>query len=312
MCATLAPYLSAGKLAALRTGWTDWAAIVGTLNTAAGVPLDEIESFTRLAQRLVPPLPVTPPWLSVTPKLYAIALHALALFWRFGSLGAYGEQALQAWHGFFIYAQVRCTANSFLGACKRLVEQAALQGQPVASLKLDDGQRRGASKTKGARLASRPGDGRFRGSKDAQRSTVARTSRAEKEMCLWVIRHAGGACGVWMPSMHERCWISPRPMSMPMMSWWVRKRPLTRWQPWCERKFTSWFHVLCHGQRERLIGPCLSVKMASLASVPVALPLGASTVVHSLDIENFWWSFRAVREKKAIHANETLFLTQKF
>jgi len=116
MCTTLAPYLSAGKLAALRTGWTDWAAIVGTLNTAAGVPLDEIESFTRLAQRLVPPLPATAPWLSVTPKLHAIALHAPAFLWRFGSLGAYGEQALEAWHGFFIYAQARCTANSFLGA----------------------------------------------------------------------------------------------------------------------------------------------------------------------------------------------------
>jgi len=55
ICAALAPYLSAGKLAALRTGWTDWAAIVGTLNTAADVPLVEVESFTRLTRALEPP-----------------------------------------------------------------------------------------------------------------------------------------------------------------------------------------------------------------------------------------------------------------
>ena len=48
-----------------------------------------------------------------------------------------------------------------------------------------------------------------------------------------------------------------------------------------------------------------------MTSVPVALPLGVYTVVHSLAIANFLWGFRAVREKKAIHANNTLFFSQK-
>ena len=190
VCAALAPYLPTGKLAALRTGWTDWAAIVGTLNSAADIPLTEIESFARLARGLVPPLQVAFPWLSVTPKLHALAHHAPAFLRRFGSLGAYGEQALEAWHGFFNYSQARCTADSFLGACKRLVEQAALQRQPGATSELANGQRRMPSQKAGARLATRPNDGRLRRNKDVQRGTVAGDSRADEEMCQWAKKRA--------------------------------------------------------------------------------------------------------------------------
>jgi len=37
----------------------------------------------------------------VIPNLHALALHAPSFLWRFGSLGAYGEQALEAWQGVF-------------------------------------------------------------------------------------------------------------------------------------------------------------------------------------------------------------------
>ena len=78
VCGALAPYLAVDKLATLRAGWTEWAAKVGTLNTASDVPLAEIESFTRLARGLMPPLRSAFPWLNVTPKLHAIAHHAPA------------------------------------------------------------------------------------------------------------------------------------------------------------------------------------------------------------------------------------------
>jgi len=190
MCAALAPYLSAGKLAALRTGWTDWSAFVGTLNTAADVPLDEIESFTRLAWGLVPPLQVAFPWLSVTLKLHALALHAPAFLWWFRSLGAYGEQALEAWHGFLNYAKARCTADSFLGACKKLVEQAALQRQPGATSELANGIRCMPSNKAGTRLATRANDRRLRSSKDTLRGTMAGDSRANEEMFQWAKKRA--------------------------------------------------------------------------------------------------------------------------
>ena len=150
----------------------------------------EIESFTRLARGLVPPLQVAFPWLSVTPKLHALAHHAPTFLRRFGSLGAYGEQALEAWNGFFNYSQARCTADSFLGACKRLVEQAALQRQPGAISELANGQRRTPSQKAGARLATQQNDGRLRRNEDAKRGTVAGDSRVDEEMCQWAKKRA--------------------------------------------------------------------------------------------------------------------------
>lgn len=44
ICDALAPFLPAEQLASLRAGWTDWGAIIGTLNLAADVPEAEIKS----------------------------------------------------------------------------------------------------------------------------------------------------------------------------------------------------------------------------------------------------------------------------
>ena len=136
------------------------------------------------------PLQVAFPWLSLNSKLHALDHQEPALLRRFGSLGTYGEQALDAWNEFFSYAQARCTADSFLLACTRLVERAALQFQPGDSIELANGERRYPSRKTGARLATRPSDGRLRGNKDAQRSTVAGDSRAEQEMCQWETNRA--------------------------------------------------------------------------------------------------------------------------
>ena len=77
---------------------------MGTLNTASDMSLAEIVSFTRLGRELVPPLRSAFPWLNFSPMLHAIAHHAPAFLWWFGSLGAHGEQSLEAWHGFFNFA----------------------------------------------------------------------------------------------------------------------------------------------------------------------------------------------------------------
>jgi len=52
------------------------------------------------------------------------------------------------------------------------------------------GQRRKPSKKKEARLATRPDDGRLRGNRRAERSTVAGDSRSEQEMCPWTTSRA--------------------------------------------------------------------------------------------------------------------------
>jgi len=136
------------------------------------------------------------------------------------------------------------TADSFLGACKRLVEQAALQRQPGASLELAlasgvnplKRKRRAwpRGQTMGACGAIGEPSGALWQAIPAPSKRCARGQQVER----------GRPCGLWMPSMRGGCWSTPRTTSIPMMSWRVRKSPSTRWQPWCERKVTSWFHVL--------------------------------------------------------------------
>lgn len=76
ICDPLASFLPAEQLASVRVGWTDWGAIIGTLNRAADVPDADIMSFTRIARGLVPPLQKAFPWMSVIPKLHALAHDA--------------------------------------------------------------------------------------------------------------------------------------------------------------------------------------------------------------------------------------------
>jgi len=39
------------------------------------------------------------PWLSISPKLHILMFHAPDVLDAFGSIGLYGEQGLEAWHG---------------------------------------------------------------------------------------------------------------------------------------------------------------------------------------------------------------------
>lgn len=84
---------------------------------------------------------------------------------------------------------MRCTADSFLGACKRLVEAAALQRQPGATSSSANGQRRKPAKA-GARLAVRSDDRRVRSNKATARSTTAGDTRAEDEVHQWAKKRA--------------------------------------------------------------------------------------------------------------------------
>lgn len=82
---------------------------------------------------MVAQLPVAFTWLSVSPKLHALAHHAPDVLLRFGSLGYYAEQALEAWHGVFNQARAQCTSASIEGACLQLLRRTALERQPSAA-----------------------------------------------------------------------------------------------------------------------------------------------------------------------------------
>lgn len=73
--------------------------MVRVLNRAEVIPRSDIETFDRAAVNLVPPLQRAFAWVSVSVRLHTLAHHAPAFLRRYGSLGIYGEQALEAWHG---------------------------------------------------------------------------------------------------------------------------------------------------------------------------------------------------------------------
>jgi len=116
----------------------------------------------------------------VTPELNALAHHASERLCRFGTLGAFEKNVLEAWHDFFKCAEARFTADSFFGAHKRLVEEAVQQRQPGAASILPNVQRRKAPSKARARMATRAADCRLRGKKKADRSTVGGESRADE------------------------------------------------------------------------------------------------------------------------------------
>lgn len=121
--------------------------------------------------------------MSVTPKLHALTHHAPAFLKRFGSLRFYGEQALEAWHGWFSHAQAQCTADSFLGTCRQFVRMSALERQSAADAALDNGQRRHSSP--GPHFATRPDDRRLRVNETGPRQTIAGRERELDDMRAW-------------------------------------------------------------------------------------------------------------------------------
>eukprot|EP00170_Pyropia_yezoensis_P000351 contig_2052_g352 len=192
ICDALAGHLSASRLGALRTASAEWAQIVGVLNRAQDVPVPAARDFKLRSQRFVAQLLVAFPWLSVSPKLHALAHHAPDFLLRFGSLGSNAEQALEAWHGFFNQARAQCTSASFEGACLQLVRRAALERQPSAAQGLYNGERRAAA-APGSRLARKPGDGRLRVNKpDYGRATAAHT-KEQVYMRAWADGRVAGA-----------------------------------------------------------------------------------------------------------------------
>jgi len=140
VCDALVGHLSAARLTTLRRAWAEWSKVISVLNRAEDVPVANAPVFQTTVSRFASGLRATSPWMSVTPKLHALVHHAPTFLLRFGSLGSYAEQALEAWHGFFNHARAHCTADSFLGSCLRLVERAVRERQPAAAHMLNNGR----------------------------------------------------------------------------------------------------------------------------------------------------------------------------
>jgi len=184
VCDKLAPYLPPRQLAALRVAWDASGFLAGVLNRAEEISPIDVATFDRKAAGLLPPLQAAFPWISVSVKIHVLAHHAPAFLRRFGSLGIYGDQAMEAWHGFFIQRAPQFTAENFLGSCLALVQHAAIARDPCAAAALDNGEHRRPA-VPGARRATKPGDMRLRINKPNTERATAASTKLEEEMQQW-------------------------------------------------------------------------------------------------------------------------------
>jgi len=189
VCDALDGHIPATQLAALRTAWVEWAAMVRTLNRAQEIPAKGIADFCTSVQRFAPALLVAFPCLSISPKLHALTQHAPDFLRRFGSLGSYAEQALESRHAFFNHARAQFTADSFLGSCAQLVQRAAVERQPLAEQILRNRTTR-KSAAAGGRKPKSPADGRLRANKSNNRQTAAGARKERADMDAWAAGRA--------------------------------------------------------------------------------------------------------------------------
>jgi len=99
LCAALDCKALHRHLVAYAEAWRLWNRVRKTLNRAAIIPADEVTAFRADTAAIVTLLKDSFRWLSISPKLHIFRFHAPDSLELWGSIGLYGEQGLEAWHG---------------------------------------------------------------------------------------------------------------------------------------------------------------------------------------------------------------------
>ena len=172
---------------ALRRACSQWQVLLPTLNRADTIADDDITHFGTCATAFMDGLKAGFAWYSVTPKMHALCCHVTALLWRFGSVGCYSEQDLEALHGRFNQDAARYTAETFLVSCEAFVKASAVGGPPGSAAHNNLPKRSPAAA--GARVAEGSGDKRTRAFKEQAGlapSSAACRAKAAADMAAWV------------------------------------------------------------------------------------------------------------------------------
>lgn len=187
LCDLLDQFVSQPRARAYRAACALWAKILPVLNRAVLYDASERAAFRRQTAAFVDGLKAGFEWCSVTPKLHILCCHAPEFLDRFGSIGLFSEQGLEAWHGYFNQNAQVFAAETFLGFCMRLVQRAAVsRGPGDAAFNL--GKRR-APAAANARCATRAGDMRTTRARVAAGTATGQSAacveRASEDMAKW-------------------------------------------------------------------------------------------------------------------------------
>jgi len=123
-------------------------------------------------------------WLSISPKLHILMLHAPEISERWDSIGLYGEQGLEALHGRYNQGAVTFRGATELGRAAAIMRSMTLVREAGA-----DVLRRYAPKRKravaGARIAKQIGDKRRRENKPPMPVCGAEAVNPAKKRKTW-------------------------------------------------------------------------------------------------------------------------------
>ena len=155
-----------------------------TLNRATNISGDEAAQFRADTGSKVTLLKGTFPWLLITPKLHISMCHAPDVLERFDSVGQYGEQGLEAWHGRYDQNAVEYPGATEFQRAVALTRAMALAREAGSYVLAFYSMSRKAARA-GARKATKLGDMRRRENKPRLPACVAENRKAEKKRQQW-------------------------------------------------------------------------------------------------------------------------------
>jgi len=120
VCRTLLCLVPERDHVAYKRLWALWRKLVRTLNRAVDVSLAEVRDIRSCADLFVRHLKLCFPWVSLSPKLHILFRHAADFLSRFGSIGIFGEQSIEASHGFCNQNAVKFSAETEADGCAKL------------------------------------------------------------------------------------------------------------------------------------------------------------------------------------------------
>jgi len=197
VCAALKGKVSETHLAAYELAWSLWNGVRKTINRAAVIPPDGIARFRSDTAAMVCLLKSSFPKLSISPKLHILMCHAPDFLEGFGSIGLYGEQELEAWHGCYGQNAVKYPGATELERAARFMRAMALAREAGSDvLARYSPSRRPAVAS--ARKAVQVGDKRRRENKQKLPPCAAEMQKAAKKRKQWAVgiaREAGTTVG---------------------------------------------------------------------------------------------------------------------
>jgi len=164
--------------------WLLWNSVRKPLNRAGIATCEEVKQFRVDATALVTHLKRSFPWMNISPKLHLLLCHAADFMHRYGSIGMYGEQAIEAWHGRYGQSARKYSLGSELASAAAFMRAMALAREACELDLASYGSTRKPAAL-GARKSTKVGDKRLRQNREEVPVCAAKEEKARKDRKKW-------------------------------------------------------------------------------------------------------------------------------